>query len=202
MSASDTLSHQKKSASDLARRIQLGGIEVKTVHKFGVDVIAAVEGHPPNIFNTNEDHFKSLLIQFLEEFIADSGYLGQAIKFFTEFLRRPRTPFEFKNQADYIQYLKDQNVRPYQPKEVRSKSRSTYKAEGVKSIEECRIANFLLFNSLDYEYERPYEFDVSDADHRQYKPDFTIRQNGHTVYLEHFAVARNRNVPSFFPKRR
>jgi hypothetical protein len=46
----------------------------------------------------------------------------------------------------------------------------------VKSIEECRIANFLLFNNVSYEYEYPYEVDTVTDSYRQYKPDFTARQ--------------------------
>lgn len=72
--------------------------------------------------------------------------------------------------------------------------------EVVKSVEECRIANFLYFNGIDYEYEFPYEFDTSDSNHRAYKPDFTLQQNGKKVYLEHLAVDRKGNVPSFFAK--
>jgi len=192
------ISFTNKSASDLASRMRIGGIEVKTFHKFGKDVIAEIDGRPPSIFD--EDQFQLLLTRFFKELLQDLGYLGQVIEFFTEFLKRPKSPFEFQNQGEYIQYLKDQNFRTYKQKQIDVRGRTTYKMEVVKSVEECRIANFLYFNGVDYEYEFPYEFDTSDSAHRAYKPDFTIQQNGRKVYLEHLAVARNGSIPSFFAK--
>jgi DNA helicase-4 len=70
--------------------------------------------------------------------------------------------------------------------------------EVVKSIEECRIANFLLFNGVNYKYEFPYEHATANIDFRQYKPDFTIIQDGKKIYIEHFGISRNGNVPSWF----
>lgn len=97
------ISFTSKTAFDLANLMKIGGIEVKTFHKFGKDVIAEVEGHPPSIFD--QDQFQPLLIRLFKEMLQDQGYLGQVIEFFTEFLKRPKSRFEFQNQGDYIQYL-------------------------------------------------------------------------------------------------
>jgi len=70
--------------------------------------------------------------------------------------------------------------------------------EVVKSIEECRIANFLLFNNVPYEYEYPYEVATVTESHRQYKPDFTIKQGDKKIYLEHFGITRDGRVPDWF----
>ena len=70
--------------------------------------------------------------------------------------------------------------------------------EVVKSIEECKIANFLLFNGVNYEYELPYKYDTATQAFRQYRPDFTINPKSNTVYLEHFALNKNGDVPHFF----
>lgn len=192
------ISFTRKSAEDLKRRMKAETIEVKTFHKFGKDVIQAVEGRPPSIFE--EEQFQPLITRLFREFLRDPEYLAQVTEYFTEFLKRPRSPFEFQNQGDYIQYLKDQNFRTYKQKLVEVRGRTTYRMEVVKSIEECKIANFLFFNSIDYEYEFPYEYDDSASAYRAYKPDFTIRQNGRNVYLEHLALDRQGNVPTFFAK--
>ena len=42
----------------------------------------------------------------------------------------------------------------------------------VKSHGERLIADFLYLNGVDYVYERPYDVDVSDGAHSQYRPDF------------------------------
>lgn len=192
------ISFTNKSASTLAGRINREGVEAKTFHKFGKDIIALCEGRQPSIFDENQ--FKPLLTNIFETLLKDGGYLEKITSYFTGFLKPEKSQFEFDNQGAYIQYLKDKNFRSYKLMEIPVKGKMTYKMELVKSIEECRIANFLLFNGITYEYEYPYEFDTATMDFRQYKPDFTIFQNGRKVYLEHFAVARNGDVPPFFAK--
>jgi len=190
------ISFTNKSAQDLKDRIMIKGVEAKTFHKFGIDIIAEVEGRQPSIFDENQ--FRSLLIRYFNELMRNENYLRKVTKYFTDFLKPVKTQFEFENRGDYIQYIKDQNFRTYKLKEVTVKGRMTYKMEVVKSIEECKIANFLLFNSINYEYEYPYEHDTATQAHRQYKPDFTVIQNGSKVYIEHFGISREGNVPDWF----
>ncbi|MBS1737756.1 MAG: hypothetical protein JSS98_14300, partial [Bacteroidetes bacterium] len=83
-------------------------------------------------------------------------------------------------------------------KEIPVSGKLTYRMEAVKSIEECKIANFLLFNDVNYEYEFPYEHSTANESFKQYKPDFTVIQNGKKVYIEHFGISRNGTVPSWF----
>ena len=192
------ISFTNKSASTLAGRIDIEGVEAKTFHKFGRDIIVEVEGRQPSIFE--EAQFKPLLTKCFTELIKNESDLHKVIDYFTNFLKHVKSQFEFENQVDYIQYIKDQNFRTYKLKEVPTRGRITYKMEVVKSIEECKIANFLLFNTVKYEYEFPYEHDTANETYRQYKPDFTVIQNGKKIYIEHFAVSRNGNVPKFFAK--
>ena len=168
------ISFTKKSASDLAKRIDIEGVEAKTFHKFGIDVITECEGKKPSAFD--DDQFKPLLIKYFTEFLKNETYLRNVTEYFINFLKPAKSQFEFENQGDYIQYIKDQNFRTYKMVEVPSKGRTTYNMQVVKSIEECKIANFLLFNSIDYEYEYPYEFDTATVSFQQYKPDFTLKQ--------------------------
>ena len=115
----------------LAVRINVKGIEAKTFHKLGKDIIVDCEAR--------------------------------------------QIPIWFKDQGEYIQYLKDQNFKTYKAKGINRNGKLTYRMEVVKSIEECRIANFLLFNNVAYEYEYPYEVETVTDSYRQYKPNFTIR---------------------------
>lgn len=190
------ISFTNKSASTLAGRIDIEGVEAKTFHKFGKDIIVEAEGRQPSIFE--EAQFKPLLTRYFTELIRNASYLQKVTEYFTNFLKPSKSQFDFDNQGDYIQYLKDQNFRSYKLKEVPTKGKMTYKMEVVKSIEECKIANFLLFNGVNYEYEFPYEHDTATEAFRQYKPDFTVIQNGKKVYIEHFGISRNGNVPSWF----
>jgi DNA helicase IV len=190
------ISFTKNSASALANRINVKGIEAKTFHKLGKDILVATERKQPSIFD--EAQFRPLVEKLFKDLLKEPEYLIKVTEYFTNYLKPVKSQSEFKNQGDYIQYLKDQNFRCYKVKEIRVQGKVTYKMEVVKSIEECRIANFLLFNGLQYEYEFPYEVETVTEKHRQYKPDFTIIQNGKKVYLEHFGISRDGKVPNWF----
>jgi len=190
------ISFTNKSASTLASRIDIEGVEAKTFHKFGKDIIVEAENKQPSIFE--EAQFKPLLTKYFTELIKNQNYLRTVTDYFTEYLKPAKTQFEFENKGEYIQYLKDKNFRTYKLIEVRGKGGLTYNMEVVKSIEECKIANFLLFNGVNYLYEFPYEHDTATESYRQYKPDFTITRDGKKVYIEHFGISRDGKVPSWF----
>lgn len=190
------ISFTKKSASTLASRIGIEGVDAKTFHKFGKDIIVEAEAKQPSIFD--EAQFEPLLSRFFTELSRNTSGLQKITEYFINFLKPTKSKFEFSNQGDYIQYLKDHNFRTYKRKKVQVKGKMTYKMEVVKSVEECEIANFLLFNGVDYEYEYPYEYVKADKEFRQYRPDFTVIQNGKKVYIEHFGISRSGNVPNWF----
>lgn len=191
------ISFTNKSASTLAQRINVPGVEAKTFHRFGMDVIVAAEGKQPSIFDA--DQFVPLLTRIFTQLMNSNGsFMEQVTQYFSDYLKQPKSQFDFKSQGEYIQYMKDNNFRTYKSIEVRGKETVTYRMEVVKSIEECKIANFLLFNNVSYEYEWPYEYDTADESFRQYKPDFTITQGINRVYLEHFGISRTGTVPIWF----
>lgn len=196
------ISFTNKSATTLAKRINIEGVEAKTFHKFGKDVIRDVEGISPTVFGDNKDEinntsqFKELLKGYFKELLKEKSYLTKVTSYFSDFLKPPLSQFEFKSQGEYIQYLKDQNFRTY--KQIVPIGLTTLHREIVKSIEECKIANFLFFNSVEYKYEEQYEIETANFQHGKYKPDFSIYQNGKRIYLEHFGILRNGNVPSWF----
>ncbi|TMI73289.1 MAG: hypothetical protein E6H09_07770 [Bacteroidetes bacterium] len=190
------ISFTNKSASTLASRINIPGVEAKTFHKFGKDVIAAVEQKQPTSFE--KDQYTQLITGFFKELLRNPAYLNKVASHFTNFLKPVKSQDEFKNQGEYFQYLKDQNFSTYKAKSVQYRNRITVKREVVKSIEECNIANFLLFNNVEYEYEYPYIYETATQAHRQYKPDFTINPKSTPIYLEHFAINKNGKVPHFF----
>ncbi len=68
----------------------------------------------------------------------------------------------------------------------------------MKSIEECRIANFLIFSNVSYVYEHPYEVETDTDSYRQYRPDFTITKGDKKIYLENFGITRDGRVPDGF----
>lgn len=190
------ISFTSKSAATLAKRINIEGVEAKTFHKFGKDVITISDEKQPSIFD--ELQFKHLITRFFKDLLKDDKYLNKVINYFSNFLKEVKSQDEFKSQGEYIQYLKDMNFTTFKGKSVVVNGKTTFKREVVKSIEECTIANFLFFNGVDYEYELPYIHETATKNYRQYKPDFTLIPRGDTVYLEHFAINKKGNVPHFF----
>lgn len=190
------ISFTKKSALELSKRIPIAGIEAKTFHKFGKDVITETEQKQPSIFDENQ--YEPLITGFFKELMQNQQYLNKVTSYFTNFLKPIKSQDEFKNHGEYIQYLKDLNFSTYKTKSVQFKNRTTLRREIVKSIEECAIANFLLFNGVEYEYELPYKHETATKTVRQYKPDFTINPRGEAIYLEHFGINKDGKVPHFF----
>ena len=81
-------------------------------------------------------------------------------------------------------------------KATRQAGYRTFAGEVVKSHGERLIANFLYLNGVDYVYERPYDVDVSDGGHSQYRPDFYYP--GIDVWHEHWALDRDGKPPRKF----
>ena len=76
----------------------------------------------------------------------------------------------------------------------------------VRSGEEKKICFLLTSLGVDFRYEEPYEHQVADECHVQYRPDFSIHymDGGKPcrLYLEHFGVDEHGMVPTWFAKDR
>lgn len=192
------ISFTRKSADILGSRINVDGVSAKTFHKFSKDVIVEVEKMQPSIFE--EAQYKQLIMTYFMELKKDPKYSHKFVNFITQHARIEKTQFDFKDHGSYIQYLKDQNFKPYKDLIKSNDKIVSYKREVVKSVEEWKIANYLFFNGIDYQYEKPYEVDTSGKQHKQYKPDFFVSQKGKSLYIEHFALSRQNKVPHWFNK--
>ncbi|RFP66455.1 hypothetical protein D0N36_03665 [Hymenobacter lapidiphilus] len=192
------ISFTSKSATTLADRIGIKGMQPRTFHKFGKDVICAVEQKQPSLYD--ESQFRAFISATFKKLMQDRAYAEKVTTYFIHHLKPVKSSEEFQNQGAYFQHLKDNNIRSYKSVEHWVKGKKTYKQEVVKSVEECQIANFLLFNGVEYQYEFPYEHPTSSPLYGQWKPDFTITQGDKKLYLEHFGVDHDGNVPSFFAK--
>ena len=78
------------------------------------------------------------------------------------------------------------------------------KAIYVRSEQEQKICFVLSSLGVKFRYEEPYEHQLADEMHSQYRPDFSIyfEQKGVTkrIYLEHFGVDEHSLVPAWFAK--
>ena len=121
----------------------------------------------------------------------DPEFLNHWLLFRTVCFRPNRELAQFKDQRDYDRYLREVG-------EERDGHRGilTLNGELVRSMEEVAIANWLYLNRVNYQYERSYEFDTADRQHRQYFPDFYYPDID--LYHEHFALDDNGKPPPLF----
>ena len=182
------VTYTRKAANSLTKRLNIEGLECYTFHAFALKVIGDACGKRPTIYNEpaiKEQVYNTLLKQ--------DSFLKAVNKYLLDYLHPVLKEFDYENNhAKYIVENKKRDRRSALPD-----------MDGhyvfTPSDEERKICDILTKNGLKYHYEEPYEFDVADTIHRQYKPDFSIYYKGqdgetHRIYLEHFGVDNNGNV--------
>jgi DNA helicase-4 len=191
------ISFTRKSSEEMQERIErkMGlGAKAMTFHKLGIDLIAEVENVKPSIFESSE--FGKVISKLLSVAMQDENYLSRLTKYFIEYLKPYKDPEDFESHGEYIQYLKDLNIKSFKKVPVVIDGKQTYLNESCKSYDEVKIANFLFTNNITYKYEAKYEHDTATKEYAQYKPDFYLPDYG--IYIEHFAVNRQGEVPKWF----
>ncbi len=176
-------------AKEMSERIQIRlkttELTVKTFHSLGKQIITSVEGKVPSINKMAEDSFLKISFvdeQFKQLIKTSNKYKAQFINCISRYSYPYQTIFHFGSLGEYLQYIKEHEVR-------------TLNGELVKSLEECEIANYLCRQGIKYEYETNYTIDTSGPDHKRYQPDFFLTE--YDIYIEHFAVDANGNTPRF-----
>ncbi|MCP2028631.1 DNA helicase-4 [Flavobacterium sp. HSC-32F16] len=188
----------KKASDEMKQRIRKKmniDIEVNTFHSFGRKVIGAVTNDMPSV--VEEKKFYSQMKSIFTELMKEPLYAENVIKFVTEYNIETKDVNDFKSHGEYINYIKDNNIKSYKTVEKIINGKTTILRETCKSIEEVKIANYLFLNGVDYIYEADYKFKTSDDKYAQYKPDFYLPK--YDIYIEHFGlIDRNNNVPNWF----
>jgi DNA helicase-4 len=188
----------KKASEEMKARIKqkMGiNIEVNTFHSFGRKVIGLVTDKMPTVIEENQ--FYTEMKNIFSSLMTNPAYADNVIKFITEYRTEVKDVNDFKSHGEYINYIKDNNIKSYKTIEKNINGRVTILRETCKSLEEVKIANYLFLNGINYKYEEPYQHSTADNIHAQYKPDFYLPD--YDVYIEHFGlIDRNNNVPNWF----
>jgi DNA helicase-4 len=186
--ASDEMKHRIKQKMNI-------DIEVNTFHSFGRKVIGEATNNMPSVIE--EKQIYAEIRNIFNTLFKDSSYASNVIKFITEYRLEAKEVNDFKSHGEYINYIKDNNIRTYKTVEVDINGKRTMLREYCKSLEEVQIANYLFLNGINYKYEEPYQHKTSSNVYAQYKPDFYLPEKD--IYVEHFAlIDRNNNVPNWF----
>ncbi len=180
------LSFTNASAAEMKDRIEKETgcrIAASTFHKLGLTIIARVDGVKPKISKIN---LRTLIREKIQELIKNPAYM-LALSTYLLFNRvKAKSEFEFESLSEYREYLLlNQPI--------------TIRGETVKSYGEMDIANFLFQNGIEYRYEAEYPVDTRTSEYGQYYPDFYLPD--YDIYIEHFGVNRQGEVPEWFSGR-
>ncbi|BDO40643.1 DNA helicase [Cellulomonas sp. NTE-D12] len=187
------LAFNKDAATELQERVTTrlaaagiasDGLRAATFHSFGLSVIGQATGRKPR----------------LAAWLDGGGDVQMVGRIVDEL--RDRSPY-FRFRWDLYRLLfarMADEPGDGEPDAYNSASKETgyrtYNGEVVKSQGERMIADFLFLNGVRYEYEKPYVYDVADATHSQYRPDFFYPDID--VWHEHWALDRHGKPPEEF----
>ncbi|HNT67465.1 MAG TPA: UvrD-helicase domain-containing protein, partial [bacterium] len=182
------LTFTRNAAKEVLERIQQKctcSVLVSTFHAFGLKILAESLNCKPDLAFENDADQKKFIECIFRQRLKETEFSRLVLEFFAYYLRPYKSIESFKNQGEYVSYLKRNDIR-------------TLMGERVKSFEEMEIANFLYLHGVDYQYEAEYKYNTKDRDHRQYKPDFYLVDYG--IYIEHFAFIEESKtrVPDWF----
>lgn len=164
-------------------------VTAQTFHAFGLDVIGQATGRKPTVAAWIESgRDMEALLEMVDEL-------------------KDRDPI-FRTRWDLFRIVLGQDLPQFGQEQKDPDSWNAAKGEEgfwtlngevVKSRGEQIIANWLFYNGVQYEYEKPYEHPTADATHRQYQPDFYLSGvDGEGAYLEHWALDQNGEPPPEF----
>ena len=177
-------------------------VPARTFHGFCMDVIAEVEGVKPTIstFATSSKTQQLRWINDLSRKLQSENpkFAEDLATYFSVFKHPAPETGEFSSLSEYNDYLRglsktggtDPNTGGWRV------TLTTLNGVQVASLEELRIANWLVLNGINFEYERRYTHDTADKDYRQYYPDFYYPDVD--VWHEHFALDSSGRAPKFF----
>lgn len=189
------LAFNNDAAEELRNRVQvrlvpLGlpaqGIQAKTFHAFGLDIIGQATSKKPSLAPWVESGQDLTVIQELVDSLK-----GRDLLFRTEW-----DLFRLVLGQDLPKFGQEHLQPEAWDRDSKREGFWTLNDEVVKSRGEQLLANWLFYNGVSYVYEGAYEVDTADPKHRQYRPDFYFPDA--KAYLEHWALDENGEAPTEF----
>lgn len=177
---------------------------VTTFHKIGYEILRNHEMEKRNVvdsgfmYNVVNNYLKNDILQ-------EPEMVDKLVMFFGSYFDAPyeggdlNAFFDYVSKADFTSMRSNMNEYVETITNTRTKKSITINYESLRSSEEVAIANFLYLNKIDYEYEKPYPYSFK-LSHRAYTPDFTITQDGRTIYLEHFGITQSGTHSRYTPQ--
>jgi DNA helicase IV len=187
------LAFNKDAANELQKRvvarfaaagIDSSGLRASTFHSFGLDVIGRATGEKPRLARwLDQGDDVAMVMRIVDELRDASESFRHNWDLYRLLFANAPTDLAENEPDGYDDATRQTGYR-------------TFAGEVVKSHGERLIANFLFLNGVDYVYERPYDVNVSDSTHSQYRPDFYYPAID--VWHEHWALGRDGKPPPEF----
>jgi DNA helicase-4 len=175
---------ERVAARFAAAGIDAEGLRASTFHSFGLDVIGRATGEKPRLASWLDQGGDTAMVMRIVDELRDSS---EAFRYRWDLYR-----LLFANAPTDL----TENEPDGYDRETSETGYRTFGGEVVKSHGERLVANFLFLNGVTYEYERPYDINVADAAHSQYRPDFYYPSIG--VWHEHWAIGPDGQPPASF----
>ncbi len=170
------LAFNRKAALEIRERLpaDLNGVYVSTFHSFGLKVISKFDKAPSISKMAQDDYaYNKAIDDILRDMMMDPELAEHIMAMGSTLSAEYRAPFDFDSPLAYQQFIRDNELR-------------ALSGDLVKSFEELILANFLIRNSIAFEYEKSYRFLTATWEYRQYRPDFFLPD--YDIYIEHFAL--------------
>lgn len=193
------ISYTNKAINELKERINDKlriPVRICTFHSFGYNILKRSNDLPPGV---NYRSY-SIVFEYLEKKVfSNKRLLENLVLFLGYYFDMPEDIFHFNSLNDYCTYKANLDYETIKSRlgeyirtiiNRRTKKSRTITGEFLRSAQEVQIANFLYLNSIDYEYEKPYQYPIPGA-RKKYTPDFFISQGENECYLEHFGISEN-----------
>lgn len=188
------ISYTNKAAAELTERIATDGLRGYTFHKLAIDLIGRTTGVKPSIC----DNTDALFVEIYHALLEEHTFKRNIVEYFVDY-RTSRTDSK-QWEDDRRQMLSEQKDTRLRAMFPDMDGRTVY----VRSEQEQKICFALSSLGIKFRYEEPYEHQLADETHSQYRPDFSIyfEQDGaqRRIYLEHFGVDEHGLTPAWFAK--
>lgn len=168
---------------------------IATFHSTGNAILRKQSDEKLNIVDSSklyfviQDYFKSSILK-------NESLINNLIMFFASYFDAPYEGNDLNNffnkiaKSNFATLRSDLNEFQRQVRDKRTKKAVTIQSEVMRSHQEVEIANFLYLNTIEYEYEPIYRYDIMYA-RKPYTPDFAIRQGEKVAYIEHFGITQD-----------
>ena len=188
------VSFTRKATQELKERFERIEIpaHIATFHSIGNSLIKESDDQKKRV--VDRGFMYRVIEDYLTSKLTDEWFIKKILLFFASYLNMPfgadNTSLLFKTLSadDNSTMRSDLTATLDEYRKQQTNKKITINEERVRSIDECRIANYLFINGIDYVYEPVYPYGFHDSI-KPYCPDFLIKAQGQEIYLEHFGLS-------------